>query len=92
MHTFTPEFENFLGSLIEKKFQEFLIISRPQDQKPKESKREGFLTKKQACEYLSISLSNLNNKLDAKEIPKHYFGSRVLLKPSELDAYLVKRG
>lgn len=51
-----------------------------------------YMTKKQACKYLKISLSTLNSRLN-KSLLKSYClgGKRILIKRTDLDALLQEK-
>jgi hypothetical protein len=49
------------------------------------SKREEFLTRKEAARRLNISLPTLHSYSKAGITPRHYLGNRVLYKASEVE-------
>jgi excisionase family DNA binding protein len=51
---------------------------------------EGYLTVKQAAEFLKIVTGSLYNLISKNKVPFHKSGKKVLFKKSELTAWLAK--
>jgi len=50
---------------------------------------EGYLSRKEAAQFLHISLQTLNEKMRGGELVGYRFGARVLYKRADLEAALV---
>lgn len=86
MVTFSSDFEKALEAILERTIQQTISqLLLLEQKKVKEAPSIKYLTKKQVCDCLNISLSALNNYLRAKKIPKHIIGGRVLIKQSDIE-------
>jgi excisionase family DNA binding protein len=81
------EFYSQIESIIEKKLEEKLTKIVRQEkvyEKP-------YLTRKEVCKILQISLPTLSDWAKQGFIKSHRIGSRILFKAEEIDASLISR-